>query len=59
MFEVGLIKQNADGKFEAVTDPNESMHIRSEIANSTKQKQANQNDGQILQQQIDQLDSDC
>ena len=48
MFDEGLLKQNADGKYEAVTDPNESMAIRSEIANGTKQKLANQNDGQIL-----------
>ena len=48
MFDDGLLKQNSDGKYEAVTDPNESMAIRSEIANGTKQKLANQNDGQIL-----------
>ena len=36
MFDEGLLKQNDDGKYVAVTDPNESMAIRSEIANGTK-----------------------
>ena len=36
LFEDGLLKQNQDGKFEAVVDPAESDQIRSEYAQASR-----------------------
>ena len=38
LFEDGLLKQNQDGKFEAVVDPAESDQIRSEYAQASRQR---------------------
>ena len=36
MFVDGLLKEGPNGKYEAVTDPNESELIRSQVAEATK-----------------------
>ena len=55
MFDDGILKQGASGRFEAVVDPNESEHIRSTNAQATKAKMTSNADMEVLKQQLDQL----
>ena len=44
MFNEGILKRDEEGRYVAVTDPEESNHIRSSIASASKNKPDNRGD---------------
>jgi hypothetical protein len=44
MFNEGILKRDEEGRYVAVTDPDESNHIRSSIASASKNKPDNRGD---------------
>ena len=51
MFDNGVIKANADGRYEAVVDPNEQLSIKSQIADQSKRRP-------IVEEDIDRINAD-
>ena len=58
MFNNGILKHDENGHFQAVIDPNESEHIRSNIANQTKRRPINEADIDRINQDLDKMEDD-
>ena len=56
MFDAGLIKQVDGGGFEAVQDPAESEHIRSQLAEQTKRRPIGEADIDKINADLDRME---
>jgi hypothetical protein len=58
MFNNGILKHDEHGRFQAVIDPNESEHIKSNMANQTKRRPINEADIDRINQDLDKMEDD-
>ena len=58
MFNNGIHKHDVNGNFQAVMDPNESEHIKSNIANQSKRRPINEADIDRINQDLDKMEDD-
>ena len=58
MFEEGILKIGVNGRYEAVVDPTESEHIRSEVSMSKRKATMSAAEAERLNIQLDSLNND-